>query len=444
MTNMFFLNFISDYMGTTFYLAAMPAYNSQRDLLPVQLKIVSNEAGTVRVILPALQINRTYLLTPKVTNISITGSEVIADAIGIDNKGIQILSTVEVAVHVIEGHAYAGSGKVMSLMPVIDSAKVFVVQSYETDWNIRKSHFVIIATEDLTDVDIKLKTASLGNVTYNNMIYKDGDIISITLNRLQTFYVYIFANDLSGSLIESNKPIAVFSGTDCVDIPRRGGGCNIIESQMIPVSQWGNVFVVPTIYPGRCHVRVFAFHNTTRISVRAKFDLGRNITLNQGEFWETTLYGSQAQPLIISGDTVVSIVLYGASIGSSDEHKSNPFMLVVPDIHQYSTLATTFPTLLYGDSVTNERPYENYAAIVLLEDSFSQLQYNGHAPDVLQNYSLPNEFTVVITPLKNVTTHTISTVSMSTPMLVFVYGMARYESYGFVAGYTVINAGNKT
>ena len=342
----------------------MPEYNSIHDLLPVQLKIASNEPGTVRVIMPALEINITYLLTPKVTNISITGSEIIADAIGIDNKGIQILSTVEVAIYVFGGYTKAGSGKVMAISPVINSAKVFVVQSYKTYYEVRKSHFIIIATEDLTDVNIKLKTASSGTVEYNNVIFKDGDIISFTLNHLQTFYAYIFANDLSGSLIESNKPIAVFSGTDCVDIPRRVGGCNIIESQMIPVSQWGNVYIVPTIYPGRCHVRVFAFHNATRISVRSKFDLGSNITLNQGEFWETTLYGSQAQPLHISSDTTINIVLYGASIGSSDEHKSNPFMLVVPDIHQYSTLATTFPTLLYGDSVTNEGPFENYAAIV--------------------------------------------------------------------------------
>ena len=424
-------------MGTTFYLAPMPAYNSQHDLLPVQLKIVSNEAGTVRVIMPALQNNKTYLLTPKVTNIAITGSELIADAIGIDNKGIQIISTVEVAIYVIEGYAFAGSGTVTSLMPVIDSANVFVVQSYETHWNSRKSHFVIIATEDLTDVDIKLKTASPGNVTYNNMIFKDGDIISITLNRLQTFYVYIFANDLSGTLIESNKPIAVFSGADCVDIPQHvAGGCNIIESQMIPVSQWGSMYIVPTIYPGQCHVRVFAFRNATNISVSTKFDSGSNISLNQGEFWEATLYGSQAQPLVISSDAEISAVLYGVSAGYSDEQKSNPFMLVVPNIQQYSTFPTTFPTLVYGDSVTNDRPFENYAAIILLEDSFNQLQYNGNAPDVLQNYSLPNKYTAVIIPLQNVTTHTISTVSMSTPMVVFVYGLVKFESYGFVAGYT--------
>ena len=411
---------------------------------PVRLKIISNEVGTVQVMIPTLEMNTTYTLTPKVTDISINSSDLRADVIGIDNKGIQIISTVEVAIYVIEGDQ--GYSKVMPLMPVISSAKLFVVQSYETDsLSAFKCQFIIIATKNTTDVTIKLKIASPGNVTYNNISFKDGDIMKITLNWLQSFYVFIFANDLSGTLIESNKPIAVYSGTDCVYIPRDlPGGCNIIESQMVPVSQWGDEYIIPTVYPGRSHVRVFAFYDATHISVIVKNDLGSNITLNQGEFWETTLYGSQAQPLLISGDKVISVVLYGASIGVSDGHKSNPFMLLVPDINQYSTTAKLFPTLLYGIYIPKEYPVENYAAIVLFDTSFDLLQYNGKAPEILQSYNILNEYTVVIIALKNETMHTISTVNTSTPipMAVFVYGMARFESYGFVAEFKFINAGN--
>ena len=411
------------------------------------MKIITNEAGSVQVIMPNRQ-TYTFPLTSKVTEVSVPVSLVRVIAIGIGNKGIEIKSTVDVAIYVVELETVGAFGTIMPLAPVINSAKVFVVQSYETYAHNHKSHFVIIATEYSTDVNITLKTLSPGNVTYKNMIFKDGDIIRIKLNLLQTFYAYLKTNDLSGSLIESNKPIAVFSGADVARIPKDiylyG---NIIESQMTPISQWGFVYVVPTIYPGRCHVRVFAFYNATHISVYAKFDLDRNITLNQGEFWETTLYGSQAQPLFISSDTAISVVLYGSTIGSLDNGKSNPFMLVVPDIYQYSTLATTFSTMLYSnpDHLLNKKPFENYAAIVLLDTSFNQLQYNGKAPEILRSYSVLNDYTVVITPLNNVTTHTISTVKTSTsiPMAVFVYGMASREAYGFVAGFHSTNAGNK-
>ena len=426
----------------------MPAFYHHLDFRPVLLKIISNEAGTVQVVMPALGTNTTHVLTPKVTEVSLPLSGMTVDAVGIDNKGIQIISTVEVAIYVIKGDTMSAYGEAMSLMPIIYSANVFVVQSHETDINRLRSHFVIIATEDSTDVNITLKTATPGNMTYSNMTFKDGDIINILLNQLETFYAYLPSNDLSGSLIESNKPIAVFSGTNCVNIPKDVGYCDIILSQMTPVSQWDYAYIVPPIYPGRCHIRVFAFYNATHISVNPELDFGRNITLNQGEFWETTLYGSQAQPLVISSDTTINVVLYGASGGNtSDQDKNNPFMLVVPDIHQYSTSATTFPTLLYGDtdSLRDKRPFENYAAIVLLEVSFNQLQYNGMTPDILQNYNVLDEYTVVIIALENVTTHNISIVNESSPipMAVFVYGMGWRESYGFVAGFKRINAGNK-
>ena len=438
----------SGYLGKTFYFPT----NEERTIswifsFPmVLLKIISNEVGTVEVIHHLLEINTTYLITPTVINtIAITPSGMKADSIGIGNKGIMIISTVDVAIYAFKGDADQHEVNVMQLMPVISSAKVFLVQSYETE-SSRKSHFIIIATEDSTDVNITLKTTSPGNMTYRNITFKDGDVVNITLNQLQTFHAYLSANDLSGSLIESNKPIAVFSGAECVKIPKSAGSCSYIYSQMTPVSQWGYEYIVPPIYPGQFHVRIFALHNDTQISVKAKFDLDSIITLNRGEFWETNLNGSQAQPLVISSDTAISVVLYGASIGSSDGYKSNPFMLVVPDINQYSTFASAFPTLRYRYSHRTDYTFENYAAIVLLEASFNQLQYNGLMPEVLKNYSVLNKYTVVITPLANVTTHTISTAKMSTPvpMAVFVYGMAVHQTYGFVAGFKFNSAGNKT
>ena len=427
----------SGYLGKAFYFSIM-RYSD----VTLLLKIFSNEAGNVQVIIPLLGINRTYLLLPSaIDTISISLPRMKDKATRLDNRGIQIVSTVDVAIYAIEMISTRFWGHyVKQLMPVTNSSKVFVLQSYETELNTNSgSRFIIIATEDLTDITIKLRTASPASVTYNNITYIDGDIINITLNRLQTFYAYLNENDLSGSLIESNKPIAVFSGAYCVKIPNFVGVHNDIESQMIPVSHWGYEYIVPPIYLHQCHVRVFAFHNATRISVNAKFDLGSNITLNQGEFWETQLYGFQAQPLVISSDTVVSVVLYGASITSWDKRNGRPFMMVVPDIRQYSASAKTFPTL----EIIWKYAYENYAAIVVLEASCNQLRYNGISPDILQTYDVLTNYTVVIISLKNVTIHTISSASSTIPMSVFVFGLGRFDSYGFVAGFVSNNAGNK-
>ena len=441
----------SGYLGKAFYFAPMPLYSDRDD--PYILKVVSDVAGSIEVVAPGLGINTTNPLAPGMTEVSL--GDLLASDDGIDDKGIQIFSTVDVTIYVIEGIYWGGYGKITSLMPVTDSATAFVVQSYPTDWNSRKSHFIAVGTEDFTEVYIKLKTATGGNITFKDVEYGDGDVIHITLNWLQTFYAYLYANDLSGSVIESTKPVVVLSGADCVDIPKDvSGGCNIIESQMIPVSQWGNEFIVPPLYPAiRSPVRVYAFHNYTQINVTYIGRVHGNfvpesfaLTLHQEEFWERTDTSPLTKTVVISSDKTISVVLYGASEGESDGQKSNPFMIVVPETRQYPTTTATFPTLQYGDLLKKERPFENYAVIILKKSNAHDLKYNAHELDIVQNYTAlvpDNEYAVVITQLDNVTQHTISLVNHSTPipMAVFVYGMARFESYGFVAGFHFIYTG---
>ena len=427
----------------------MPLYSDRDD--PYILKVVSDVAGSIEVVAPGIGINTTHPLAPGMTEISL--GDLLVSAGGIDDKGIQIFSSVDVTIYVVEGIYWGGYGKITSLMPVTDSATAFVVQSYLTDWDTRKSHFIVVGTEDFTEVYITLKTATDGNITFENVEYGDGDVIRITLNWLQTFYAYLYANDLSGSVIESNKPVVVLSGADCIDIPKDvSGGCNIIESQMIPVRQWDNDFIVPPLYPAsRSPVRVYAIHNYTQVNI-TYIDAGNSVsasfalTLNLGEFWERTDTSPLTKPVVISSAKMVSVVLYGASKGESDGQKSNPFMLVVPGIRQYATTTATFPTLQYGDLLKKERPFENYAVIILKKSNAHDLQYNAHELDIVQNYTAlisDDEYAVVITQLDNVTQHTVSVVNHSTPipMAVFVYGMARFESYGFVAGFNFINTG---
>ena len=217
---------------------------------------------------------------------------------------------------------------------------------------------------------------------------------------------------------------------------------------MIPVSQWGNEFLVPSLYPEiRIPVRVYAIHNNSKINVTYVGLFASTssfaVTLNRGEFWERTSSNPYMSVFIFS-DKVTSVVLYCASKGESDGHKSNPFMLVVPEIRQYSTMATTFPTLQFGELLKEERPFENYAVIILKQGYSNDLRYNTHELKNVQSDTIPisdDTYKVIVTRLDNVTQHTLSAVNNSNPltMAVFVYGMARFESYGFVAGFEFID-----
>ena len=207
---------ISGNYGKLFFLATWVSLRQTSD--PVLLKIVSESPGYIDVMVPGAVINNTYILTPTTTVISLSGFHIRSNTFGKGDKGIMIESTVAVAVFVFEGSTRGGIGDAFALIPVTDNTASYVVQSYEPNQDMTEtSQFIIVATEIATNINISLRM-KVGRLTYNNKHYSDGDVMNVTLNNLQTFHVY-HTHDLSGTIIQSRKPVAVFSGGGCVNIP---------------------------------------------------------------------------------------------------------------------------------------------------------------------------------------------------------------------------------
>jgi hypothetical protein len=50
--------------------------------------------------------------------------------------------------------------------------------------------------------------------------------------------------DLTGSIIEADKPIAVFGGHTCTNVPFNSPACDHLESQLFPLETWGSRFII--------------------------------------------------------------------------------------------------------------------------------------------------------------------------------------------------------
>jgi hypothetical protein len=62
--------------------------------------------------------------------------------------------------------------------------------------------------------------------------------------------------DLSGALIESTRPVAVFAGHQCAQYPAASAACDHLEEQLFPTQAWGRRFVlVPFATRGRRGIR---------------------------------------------------------------------------------------------------------------------------------------------------------------------------------------------
>ncbi len=56
-------------------------------------------------------------------------------------------------------------------------------------------------------------------------------------------------SDLSGTLVSSNKPVAVFSGHPCTFVPQDAWACDHLEEQMFPADTLGQRYILPALAP---------------------------------------------------------------------------------------------------------------------------------------------------------------------------------------------------
>ncbi|PIK57231.1 putative sushi domain-containing protein 2 [Apostichopus japonicus] len=112
--------------------------------------------------------------------------------------------------------------------------------SYQNDGdNDDSSLFAIVGVEDDTSVSIVLTAG----VTLDGVSYQGGDSLEININRYEVVQLVADSNAeyIGGSTIESDNPIAVFTGHLCASTP--GSYCDTLSEQLVPVESWGTQYI---------------------------------------------------------------------------------------------------------------------------------------------------------------------------------------------------------
>ncbi|MEM7135305.1 MAG: hypothetical protein AAF500_01930 [Myxococcota bacterium] len=232
--------------------------------------------------------------------------------------------------------------------------------------------------------------------------------------------------DLTGSLVQADRPIAVHGGNRCANIPTQATGfCDHVVEQILPVSTWGTeVVTVPlaTRTEGDTF-RILADQNGTQVQLEGASP--ESINLNAGDFVERNLIGSYR----ISASAPILVTQF--SNGSQfDNSTSDPFMMLIPSASQFiksytfATPASGFPT--------------NFANVVALTTDVTsnvvRLDGTPLSPSVFT--ALPGtNFSAAQVPI-SVGTHTLSAPN---PLGLYVYGYDSFDSYGYPGGFTARN-----
>lgn len=127
------------------------------------------------------------------------------------------------------------------------------------------SQFAIASPHENTRIWITFKMKE--GLQIDRETYQNGDVLILKLNHLETYQIE-HTVDMTGTVVESSSPIAVFSGNDCNPVTGHGV-CDHMFEQLLPTSNIDTAYVVTPHMNSDTKIRIIAtefsiiFYNCT-------------------------------------------------------------------------------------------------------------------------------------------------------------------------------------
>ncbi|HEU4389272.1 MAG TPA: PKD domain-containing protein, partial [Blastocatellia bacterium] len=280
---------------------------------------------------------------------------------------------------------------------------------------VKGSIFSVVAIANGTTVTIT-PSATTGSRTA-------GVPYTVLLNQGQNYQLYNTTDgeDLSGSLITANKPIAVWGGHFGTRIPDLSAWENPLVEQLPPVAAWDREFItVTTKTHTKDTFRFLAATDNTAVNVNGNLVA----TLNAGQWYEQLITG----PAHILASNPILVAQYGNSQLYEYGSGGDPYMSLVPPVTKYlnsyavSSVFTDFEASNYLNIVT---PTSAIGTILL---DGTVIGSSNFAPVGASGYSVAQ--LLVGKGLHNL--------NGSAPFGVMGYGLAAADAYGHPCGNCVL------
>lgn len=215
----------------------------------------------------------------------------------------------------------------IGLLPLHKLCTYYVVISTEPS-NSRSSQFALAAMKNNTAVSITFKMKRKLPLYIDSSSFLNGDVYNLTLNQYETYQIS-HGTDLTGTVIESSSPIAVFSGNDCSRLENIGY-CDPLIEQIIPTTKLDDTYIVPPNSNDRNTKVIITAVNQSNISYTVD-QTTQTITLNKLDSFEVII--SSRQTCVIESNTTIIVTSFGLS--SQVSSMGDPSMTNVPGLHQY-------------------------------------------------------------------------------------------------------------
>ena len=350
------------------------------------------------------------------------------------DKGIYLV-TESNKVHVIGLNLKRYSSDSFFALPIIELDNAYKYYGISVSGkSYLNSSILIVGTENNTMMTLTV-TQSVNIKVDSAVINLDpGQQYSFVINRLQTVYIES-TDDLSGTKIITNRPVSVFSGHECANIPVNADGCSHLIEQIPPTALWGRVhYTAPLLGKRSYTIKIMAAYNSTIVNTYC--NITRTLyAINEAESINITL--SMEEYCAIYSNNKVLVVLFSHG-GSEDNGYGDPMMTIVPATDQYSSKFDFATTL---NPVTPD--YDHYINIIVMAEYYQPNMIYLIAGGITR--SLATQQWIPITVNGTVEAYaTQMTVSegvinifhnnSASQLMVMVYGFSAADGYGHIGG----------
>ncbi len=361
-------------------------------------------------------------------------------------QAFHITSTADITIYAHEQAVTTSES--MTCLPTDALGTDYIVLTYNSDGNegfgsidgqSTPSQFLVVATEDSTQVIIVPKVATRVNGTKTQTInLNKGDVYLVQAQITNTN----LNGDLTGSRVTSNKPISLIAGHQRTRLPINGNvtSRDCLLEQLPPLSAWGrNAIVIPfaqskqIFSSGNDIFRILSGSDNNDITI----DGIPILTLSQGSIFEMEL----TEPHYIEGTGPILVAQYKKSSQSGVSGQngiSDPLMMIMPPIEQYGNFYRIANIQSYEPGSNNKFDpvySEHYVGIIIPDSVTKLIKIDGNFIGANFFKKVPNSnFSYCFLQVTQGTHELIAPTGFG----LTVYGYGYANSYGYYGGMNLV------
>ncbi|XP_069804640.1 IgGFc-binding protein-like [Dendropsophus ebraccatus] len=311
-----------------------------------------------------------------------------------------------------------------------DTSVVYPIEDLGTDYYVVTpldgppdgfKEFSVVSYEESTNVDIFLT----GSVTYQENTYAAGKKLTVLLEPFSALQL-LSSDDLSGTHVVSQKPVAVLSGHTCT---WKNSKCNHVYEQLRPVSSWGTGFIIPPISLQLKSDIVFVVAaETTKIEYQVETKKSSQ-NLNAGQVIQLEV--PVRTPIYLTASAGIQVIYYCTGWQDRLLTQYDPILMTIPPISSYCS-----SYYIYG-----QQEFDNYGTLVAKTTDVSKVTFNKNpVADLTWNEIPGTAYSWTTQRLgKGISFQLLE--SPSSPFMLLSYGFVKLNSYGSSAICANVNSG---